>query len=116
MRKGKEPSIPEILAQMKEDVQRFGLQFDEYLKKINKTEEGIRNEFREQATKRAKLQLLLNKLAEEEKVVADSEAVEAELKHALEHFPQAKPELVRVHIETVLKNEKVLKLLEGVAL
>ena len=45
-----------IMAQMQGGcVSRFGMQFDEYLKKINKTEEGIRNEFREQATKRAKL-------------------------------------------------------------
>lgn len=102
-----------IIAQMREDVARFGMQFDDYLKRVNKTEEAIRAEFREQAAKRAKLQLVLNKIAEEEKVEADKEAVDAELKHALEHFPQANPVLVRVHIETVMKNEKVLKLLEG---
>ena len=105
-----------IMAQMREDVGRFGMQFDEYLKKINKTEEGIRNEFREQATKRAKLQLILNKIAEEEKVEVDQKEVEEELKHALEHFPDARPDLVRIHIETVMRNEKVLKMLEGNAL
>jgi FKBP-type peptidyl-prolyl cis-trans isomerase (trigger factor) len=102
-----------IMAQMREDVSRFGMQFDEYLKKINKTEEGIRNEFREQATKRAKLQLILNKIAEEEKVTTDEKAVAEELKHALEHFPDARPDLVQIHIETVMRNEKVLKMLEG---
>ena len=73
----------------------------------------MRNDFRKQATKRAKLQLILNKLAEEEKVEADEKAIEEEMKHALEHFPEAKPGLVRIHIETVLRNEKVLKMLEG---
>ena len=67
-----------------------------------------RNEFRDQARKRAKLQLLLNRMAEDEKVSADEAAVEAEIKHAMEHFPDAKPDLVRVHIETVLRNVQPL--------
>jgi FKBP-type peptidyl-prolyl cis-trans isomerase (trigger factor) len=102
-----------ILAQMREDVQKFGTTFEDYLKRANKTEDGIRNEFREQATKRAKLQLILNKLAEEEKIETDEKAVETEMKHALEHFPDAKPGLVRIHIETVMSNEKVLQILEA---
>lgn len=108
-----ESELQKILAQMREDIERLGLSMDDYLKRTNKTEEDIRSDFKEQARKRAKLQLLLNKLAEEEKVVADEAAVEAEMKHALEHFPDAKPDLVRIHIETVLRNEKVLQLLEG---
>ena len=98
---------------MKEDVQRFGLSFDDYLKRMQKTEAQVKDEFREQARKRAKLQLALNKLAEDEKIEADKEKVDEEMKHALEHFPDARPELVRIHIETVLRNEKTLQLLEG---
>lgn len=110
-----ESELQKILAQMREDIERMGLAMDDYLKRIDKTEQDIRNDFREQARKRAKLQLLLNKIAEEEKVEADPQLVEQEIKHALEHFPDAKPDLVRVHIETVMRNEKVLKLLEGEA-
>lgn len=105
--------LEKILGQMKEDVQRFGLSFDDYLKRMQKTEEQVRDEFREQARKRAKLQLALNKLAEDEKIEADKEKVDEEMKHAMEHFPDARPELVRIHIETVLRNEKTLQLLEG---
>jgi trigger factor len=110
-----ESELEKIISQMKEDTQRFGLSFDDYLKRVEKDEAQVRGEFREQATKRAKLQLILNKLAEEEKVEADKEAVETELKHAMEHFPDARLDLVRIHIETVLRNEKVLQLLEGAA-
>ena len=105
--------LEKILGQMKEDVQRFGLSFDDYLTRMQKTEEQVRDEFREQARKRAKLQLALNKLAEDEKVEADKDKVDEEMKHAMEHFPDARPELVRIHIETVLRNEKTLQLLEG---
>lgn len=108
-----ESELEKIMAQMREDIGRMGLKFEDYLKHANKTEEAIRDEFRVQAKKRAKLQLTLNKIAEIEKVEADKEAVETEIKHAMEHFPKANPELVRVHIETVLKNEKVLQMLEA---
>ncbi len=108
-----ESELEKIMSQMREDVKRFGMELEEYLKKTNKTEEGVRNDFMSQAKKRAQLQLLLNKIASEEQLDADQTAVEAELKHAIEHFPDANPELVKIHIETVLKNELALKLLEG---
>ena len=114
-----ESELEKIMSQMREDVKRFGMELEEYLKKTNKTEEGVRNEFREQARKRAQLQLLLNKIAQEEKLEADETAVAGEIKHAMEHLPagrQASPvanEQLRIYIETVLKNELALKLLEG---
>jgi len=104
--------LEKIVAQMKEDVSRFGLTFDGYLEQIQKTEEQLREEFTEQATKRAKLQLILNKIAVDEKIEAQKEAVDEEMKHALEHFPDAKQDLVRIHIESVLRNEKVLQMVE----
>lgn len=105
--------LEKIMSQLREDTQRFGLSFEDYLQRVEKTEEQVRGEFREQATKRAKLQLVLNKIAEVENIEADADAVETEIKHALEHFPEARPELVRIHVQTVLRNEKVLQLLEG---
>jgi FKBP-type peptidyl-prolyl cis-trans isomerase (trigger factor) len=105
--------LEKILGQMKEDVSRFGLSFEDYLKQSNKTEEQVRDDFRHQARKRAQLQLILNKIADDEKILADKEAVDHEMQHALQHFPDARPDLLRIHIETVLRNEKVLRRLEG---
>ncbi|TSC69248.1 MAG: trigger factor [Parcubacteria group bacterium Gr01-1014_56] len=105
--------LEKIIAQLKEDIARFNIPYDDYLKRVGKTEELLKEEFREQARKRALLQLALNKIAEEEKVEADKDMVESEIKHALEHFPDAKPDLLRIHVETVLRNEKVLQMLEG---
>lgn len=108
-----EAELDKIMSQMQEDVARFGVKYDDYLKQINKTEEQLREEFRDQAAKRAKLQLTLNKIAADEKIEADPKAIEEEMQHALQHFPDARPELVRIHIETVLRNEKTLQLLEN---
>lgn len=109
-----ESELDKILNQMREDVSRFGMNFEDYLKQASKTEEGVRNDFEEQAKKRAKLQLTLNKIATDEKIEADKEAVESEMQHALQHFPDANHALLRIHIETVLRNEKTLQQLEGV--
>jgi FKBP-type peptidyl-prolyl cis-trans isomerase (trigger factor) len=108
-----ESELEKIISQLKEDIMRFKIPYEDYLKQIGKTEEALRDSFREQARKRAKLQLTLNKIADEEKIEADKEAVEGEIKHALEHFPDANPELVGIHVSTVLRNEKVLRMLEG---
>lgn len=114
-----ESELEKIMSQMREDVTRFGTTLEEYFKKTGKTEETVRNDFREQAHKRAQLQLLLNKIATEEELAVDETAVTHEMKHALEHLPagrQASPvtnEQLRIYIETVLKNELALKLLEG---
>ncbi|MDE1925272.1 MAG: hypothetical protein KGH79_03780 [Patescibacteria group bacterium] len=108
-----ESELDKIVSQMREDVARFGMSYEDYLKRMNKTEEDIRGEFRDQAAKRAKLQLTLNKIAQAEGIEAESELVDAEMKHALEHFKDANQTLLRIHIETLLRNEKVLQLLEG---
>src|SRR5207253_9060281 len=87
--------------------------FEDDVKQSSKTEEGVRNDFREQAAKRAKLQLTLNKIATEAGIEADKAEADAEMKHAIEHFPDANMALLRIHIETILRNEKTLQLLEG---
>lgn len=108
-----ESELDKIMGQMREDVARFGMSYEDYLKRVNKTEEAVRADFYEQGAKRAKLQLVLNKLAADEKIEAEQTAVDAEMKHAVEHFPDANLELLKIHIETVLRNELVLKMLEG---
>lgn len=115
-------SMPEILvtselekmsAQFKDDVAHMGLEFDEYLKKIEKTEEQLHKEWRDTAEKRAKMQLILNKISVEEKLTADPTEVEAQVKHTLEHYKDADPERVKIYIESLLINEKVFAFLEG---
>ena len=105
--------LEKILGQMNEDVKRYGMSMEDYLKRINKTEDDVRRELRDQATKRARLQLVLNKIAGQEKIEPDQAAVDEEMKHALEHFPEARPDLLKVHIETIIRNDKVLQMLEG---
>ena len=97
---------------MKDDVARMNMKFEDYLTGAKKTEEDLRNEWKEQASKRAKLQLLLNDIAKKEKIVAQEDSVRHEVKRILERFKDAQPDNVRIYVETQFINEAVFTFLE----
>jgi trigger factor len=108
-----ESELDKMTAQFKDDVMRAGGTFEEYLKHIKKTGEDIRKEWRTDAEKRAKSQLIVNKIAIEEKIIAPKEEIDKQVKQLLEHYKDADPQRARVYIETVLTNEKVFEFLEN---
>jgi len=97
---------------MESDITQMGLKFEDYLKHLSKTVPDLRKEFRNDAEKKAKLALVLNKIAEDEKIVADPEQVANEVAMILEHYKDADPERAKMHAENVLTNEKVFQFLE----
>lgn len=108
-----EVELDKILYRMESDITQMGLKFEDYLKHLNKTKEELRKEFRVDAEKKAKLALILNKIAKEEKIIADPEQVANEVTAILEHYKDADPERARMHAENVLTNEKIFQFLES---
>lgn len=108
-----ESELNKMTAQLKDDVERAGLKFSDYLSKINKKEEDIRSEWKENAKKRAKTQLILNEIASAENIKPDPEIVEAQTKHLLEHYKEAEPENVRIFVTSQMTNEKTLSFLSS---
>lgn len=107
-----ESELDKMISQFKDDIARSGGTFEEYLKHIKKTEEDIRKEWRTDAEKRAKSQLVLNKIAIKEKIEAPKDELDKQVKHLLERYSDADPERVKIYVETILVNEEVFKLLE----
>ena len=105
--------VQKILYQMESDIARMGLKFEEYLKHINKNIEDLKKEFQKDGEKKAKLALILNRIAAEEKITAPAEEVAQEVAHILEHYKDADPERARMHAENVLTNEKIFQFLES---
>lgn len=115
-------SIPKILienelnkmeAQFKDDIERMGMKVDDYLKHLKKSFEDMRKEWQPDAEKRAKLQIVLNRIAVSEKIEADKEQVEKETSHLLEHHKEANPAKAKEYIEMVMTNQKVFEFLEN---
>ncbi len=105
--------LKQMFGQMEEDMKRANLKMDDYLAHIKKTHEDLKNEWIPSAEKRAKLQLILNKIAQEEKIVTDKEAVENETDALLKMYKDADEHRVRIYVESVLINEAVMKMLES---
>jgi len=117
-----ESETQKSLAQMKDDVERTGTKWNEYLshvKKVDlsaealaKAEEDLKKSFRESSEKKAKIQLIFNKIAEVEKLEPNKEILENEIKEVMEHYPDASETNARIYVATILLNSEVLKLLE----
>lgn len=95
------------------DLKNMGTTVEEYAKNIKKTPEEIRESMRPNALKKAKLQLVLNEIAKNEKIKVTTEEVEKESSHIREHYPDADPESVTIYAATILGNEKVFEFLEN---
>lgn len=107
-----EIELDKILYRMESDITQMGLKFEEYLKHLNKTTEDLRKEFRNDGEKKAKLALVLNKISEVEKIIADEKEVEKEVENILAHYKDADPERAKVYAHNILTNEKIFQFLE----
>jgi trigger factor len=105
--------LNQMFAQMEDDLGRANLKMEDYLKHIKKTREDIKNDWTPAAEKRAKLQLILNKIAKEEKITPDEKLVENQVKDILAMYKNANEHNVHTYVSTILTNEAVLKMLEG---
>jgi FKBP-type peptidyl-prolyl cis-trans isomerase (trigger factor) len=108
-----ENEVQKSLAQMKDDIVRMGSKFEDYLKQAKKTEEDMKKDLRESSEKKAKIQLIFNKIAEVEKLEPNKEILENEVKEVLKHYPDASETNARIYVSTILLNSEVLKLLEN---
>jgi FKBP-type peptidyl-prolyl cis-trans isomerase (trigger factor) len=104
--------LKRIESQFSDDITRMGVKLEDYVKHAKKTVEDLRKEWRPHAEKKAKLQLILNKIAEIEKITVSQKDIEAEVENIVNHYKDADRERASVYAETVLMNEMVYKFLE----
>src|SRR3989344_4076763 len=106
-----ESELARMVAQFRGDVERMGMKPEDYLKHTKKTEEDLKKEWRGDAEKRAKTQIILNKIAVVENLKPDEEKVKKEVEHLSIHHKDADQSRIKNYVETVLLNEKVLDFL-----
>ncbi|MEK7607749.1 MAG: trigger factor [Patescibacteria group bacterium] len=104
--------LARMIEQMKHDIERMGLKFEEYLKHLKKSEEEMKVEWRPQALQRVKLDLALSHIARQEKIVPDMIKVEEEIKHAKEHHKDIDENRARMYFAHIFENQAVFEFLE----
>ena len=105
--------LDQMVASFEERVTRAGMKMDDYLKQVNKSLEDLRKEWRADAEKRAKLQLIFNEIAKKENIAPDAGKLEREVKHIKEHYPDAHEHSIKTYVAVQMVNESVFQMLEG---
>lgn len=102
-----------MIEEVKADLAHSGQSFQDYLKMINKTEDDLREERKDMADKRVKTQLVLSKIANEEKLKADEVKVNTQVDEILKTHVNADRDNVRMFVERFELNQLVWALLEA---
>ncbi len=112
--------IHRMLAEFRSQVSMMGLDFADYLKHSKKTEEDLAKDWEPQARKRLSASLILEKIAQDEGIEAESEAVEEEMNRALQYYRSTKDAEQKIDMEQLyrsaqgrLRNEAVFTMLES---
>ena len=105
--------MEKMLAQFKDDIAKSGIAYEDYLKHIKKSEEDLKNDWRDTAIKRAKSQVILNTIAKEEGISPKEEEVKKEMDNIVKHHKDADRFRVRMYVETFMTNELVFQFLEN---
>lgn len=121
IRKDAKIDVPELLIDNELDrmmnefthkLGQMGATLEQYKKDANKTEDAMREEWKDKARERAQNELILLEIARIEKLVPKKEGIERETKQMLEHYPGTPEERVTGFVEEVLTKEEVFKFLE----
>jgi trigger factor len=119
--KSSEASLPEILIdselvkmlhQFESDIERMGMKSEEYLKTLGKSREDLEKEWKPDAEKRVKLELILSEISKKENLKPADEEIEKEVSHMLTHYPDANKDHVRAYVINILSKEGVFAFLE----
>lgn len=102
-----------MFAQIESDISRSGMTMEDYLKHANKTRDALLEEFKPEAERRGRFQLLVNAIARDAQISASDEEVEIETQKLLQAYPGADKNRTQAYADMVLTNEKVFTLLEG---
>lgn len=109
--------LDKMMQQFVHDISMAGMTLEDYLKKIEKTESDLKNEWRENASKRAKMQIILDTIARDESIQPSDDETQLEVQKILDMYQDHKDvseDRVRAYVSQILTNAKVFEYLEGI--
>ena len=111
-----ETEIDNMVRDVEQRLMYQGLNLEQYLKMMNKTEADMRKEFEEQAKNQVKIKLILEEIVKEEKIEAPEEDVKAKLEEMAAMYGNKAEELeknesLKKYVEETVKTEKAIALI-----
>jgi trigger factor len=109
-----------MLAELKQDIEARGLNFDDYLLQLKKSTEEITKSFEEQAKKRIQVSLAIRQIGLDEKIEADDQAIDDEISRIIAMYPdnaevkqQAENPRYRERLAEIIGNQKTVEHLKN---
>lgn len=96
------------LVEFLEELRKLNLSLDQYLATTGKTVESLREEYRQQAERTIKLQLLLKQIADQEKITVDNEEIEKMINSAQNEEEKQALEKQKYYLASILRQQKTL--------
>ena len=107
-----EREVDRLLTQTLEEIKKLGMNLDQYLASTKKTAEDLRAESAIKANTDLKLEFILQKIAETEKITAD----EADIEKTIENANPQEKESLRANkylLASIIRQQKTLDFLKG---
>jgi FKBP-type peptidyl-prolyl cis-trans isomerase (trigger factor) len=106
--------LDKMIEQFTGELAHSGMKWDDYLKMINKSQDEIRTEWRENAEKRAKIQLIIDTISDRENVKPSDDEISAETAKMMDMYREhadIDEDRVRAYVTQMLINSSVMKFL-----
>jgi len=118
-----------MIEDFKQNVERTGIPFDQYLEGLGKTVDDLKKDWEEDAKKRVKMMLAINEIFQKENIKVEEKEIEEKTNEFLKRYQKIEdvgkdiqsqelgeegldPEKLKMYIEDNLRVEKVFELLE----
>ncbi|MBI4091799.1 MAG: hypothetical protein HY427_01170 [Candidatus Levybacteria bacterium] len=100
-----------LLSQLVDEIKRLGVSLDQYLSSRGKTEVELRNEYETRAEKDLKLEFLLRKIADEEKITVEQKDIEQALSAIKDETERKKVSENPYLVAAIIRQQKTLEYL-----
>ncbi len=108
-----EYELDKFMEQMKNDITRMGLSYEEYLKHLTKTEEEMRDTYRVDTIKKVKTEFILSEIGKKENIEADETKVGEQVEGIMQAYVNMDRANVEQYVKNILQNEAVVEFLES---
>ncbi|MFC1612517.1 trigger factor [Patescibacteria group bacterium] len=111
--------VQQMLHELKQNVARQGVDFEDYLKSINKKESDLKLDFAPEAVKRIKISLIIREIAKAEKVEVSDKEIMEETEKMMNAYKENADAQKQVHtpefqdyLKSRIENRKVIDILK----
>lgn len=108
-----EYELDRFVEQMKGDIARMGLTYEDYLKHLTKTEEEMRESYRADTEKKIKTEFILAEIGKKENLEPDPKKVGEQVEGIMQAYRNVDQAQAEAYVKNMLQNETVLEFLES---